>query len=143
MERPYESVAEIESLVARFVDGTLPCAEWTHRAHLTVGLWHAREFPADEALARMRAGILRYNTTCQVPNTPTRGYHETITWFYMTVLSRHLTTISDRSDWTTVTNDAIERYGEKELPFDYYSRDRLMSAEARSAWVAPDVRSLD
>jgi hypothetical protein len=142
MDRPYESAAEIESLVSRFVECTLPCAEWTHRAHLTVGLWHAREYSPDEALARMRAGILRYNTTCQVPNTPTRGHHETITRFYMTVLTRHLTEQIDTSDWTAVTNRALELFGARDLPFEYYTRERLMSSEARAEWREPDLRPL-
>lgn len=142
MDRPYEALAEIERLVTAFLDCTLPCAEWTHRAHLTVGLWHAREFPPDEALVKMREGILRYNVTCQVPTTPTRGYHETITRFYMTVLGRHLAELADQSDWTAVTNRAIELYGAREFPFEYYTRERLMSSEARADWVEPDLRPL-
>ena len=43
-DAPYVELAEIERLVARFLDCSLPCPEWTHRAHLTVGLWHAREY---------------------------------------------------------------------------------------------------
>ena len=46
----YRSVDEIERLVVRFADCSLPCAEWTHGAHLTVGLWHAWRYPANEAL---------------------------------------------------------------------------------------------
>jgi len=73
---PYQHLDEIERLAARFVDRTLPCPEWTHQAHLTVGLWHAREYPPAEALDRVRAGIQRYNLACGVENTTTRGYHE-------------------------------------------------------------------
>ena len=60
-ERPYEAEAEVERVVAGFMDGTLPHAEWTHRAHLTVALWYATHHEAADALDLVRAGILRLN----------------------------------------------------------------------------------
>jgi len=139
----YTDAREIEQLVADFIACSLPCAEWTHRAHLTVGLWHAREYTPDEALARMRAGIQRYNAACGVVTTATRGYHETLTRFYMALLERYLAGVSDRSDWVAVTNTLVERYGDRDLPLRYYTRERLMSSEARSGWVPPDLRDLE
>jgi hypothetical protein len=37
---------DVPGLVARFEDLTLPKAEWTHQAHLTVALWYASHLPA-------------------------------------------------------------------------------------------------
>jgi hypothetical protein len=74
---------EVERLVARFEDGTLPKAEWTHRAHLAVALWYGTRLPFEEALVAMRDGIQRNNAAHGVVTTPTGGYHETITRFYM------------------------------------------------------------
>ena len=31
---------------------------------------------------------------------------------------------------------------DKDLPLQYYSRERLFSDEARAAWVEPDLRAL-
>ena len=62
---PYQDLDEIEWLVARFVKRTLPCPEWTHRAHLTVGLCTLRDYPPGEALRLVRDGIRRYNTVCR------------------------------------------------------------------------------
>jgi hypothetical protein len=39
-------------------------------------------------------------------------------------------------------NDLADRYASARLPFEYYSRDRLMSWEARSSWVEPDLKLL-
>ena len=138
----YEHLDEIERLAARFADCSLPCVEWTHRAHLTVGLWTLREHAADEALRRIRAGIQRYNAACGVVTTPTRGYHETITCFYMRVIGNYLATLADHTDWLAVTNRLLDRYGTPDLPFAYYTRERLMSPEARANWVEPDLRKL-
>jgi hypothetical protein len=32
--------------------------------------------------------------------------------------------------------------GNKECPLRYYSKERLMSAEARAGWIDPDLRPL-
>jgi hypothetical protein len=139
----YRSVEEVERLVARFCDCSLPCAEWTHVAHLTVGLWHARTLGADEALAQVRAGIRRYNVACGTENTTTRGYHETLTRFYMTLIGQFLAASEEQGDLLAVTNALIAELGHRELPLAYYTRERLMSAEARAHWVEPDLRPLE
>src|SRR5687768_459807 len=72
-----------EELVRRFRERTLSKAEWTHAAHLRVGLWHVLRFPSGEALERLRAGIRALNETHGNANTDTGGYHETITRFYV------------------------------------------------------------
>jgi hypothetical protein len=142
-DRLYTRLDEIERLAECFVDGTLPCPEWTHRAHLAVGLWHVREYPPDEALGRMRDGIQRRNAACGVVTTLARGYHETLTRFYMWLIGKYLTEVADRSDWVAVTNGLIERYGSRDVPLGYYTRERLMSSEARAGWVSPDLRPLE
>ena len=43
-----------------------------------------------KALDRGRTGIKRYNVTCGVIDSPTRGYHETITRFYMLLVGKYL-----------------------------------------------------
>jgi hypothetical protein len=143
LKAAYETLEEIASLVARWADCTLPCAQWTHRAHLTVGLWLARELPPGEALDRVRAGIRRYNAACGVENSTTRGYHETLTRFYMAKIAAYLARRADHDDWVAVTNDLMEQLDDRGLPLHYYSRERLMSAEARAGWVPPDLRPLD
>ena len=141
-ERPYEAEAEVERVVAGFMDGTLPHAEWTHRAHLTVALWYATHHEAGEALDRIRAGILRLNAAHGVPTTPTRGYHETITRFYMHMVGWFVEQEVREGDWAERANRLLTRYGHRDLPLRYYSEARLQSAEARAGWVEPDLMPL-
>jgi hypothetical protein len=140
--RPYEAAAEVERVVAGFMDSTLPHAEWTHRAHLTVALWYATHHEAAEALDRVRDGILRLNAAHGVPTTPTRGYHETITRFYVHVVGRFVEHEGREGDWAERVNRLLTRYGHRDLPLRYYSEARLKSAEARAGWVEPDLRAL-
>jgi hypothetical protein len=141
-DRLYEAAAEVEHVVAGFRDGTLSQPEWTHRAHLTVALWHATHHDAAEALDLVRAGILRLNAAHGVPNTPTRGYHETITRFYMHVVRHFVEQDGREGDWAERANRLLARFGHRELPLRHYSEARLKSAEARAGWVEPDLRAL-
>ena len=47
----------IEDLARRFQARDVSRAEWTHEAHLAVGLWHVARFGAAEAL-QLRAQLL-------------------------------------------------------------------------------------
>jgi hypothetical protein len=139
------SDAPVPRLVSRFEDCTLPKEEWTHQAHLTVGLWYASRLPFPEALVAMREGILRLNVAHDVPTTPTRGYHETITRFYMGLLCRYAAHEEPRpsAEWGERVRALLARYGDRELPLRHYSKERLMSPEARFGWVEPDLRPLE
>ena len=141
-ERPYKAAAEVERVVAGFTDSTLPHTEWTHRAHLTVALWYATHHEAAEALDLVRAGILRLNAAHGVPTTPTRGYHETITRFYMRVVRHFAEQQGGAGDWAERANHLLTRYGHRDLPLRHYSEARLKSAEARAGWVEPDLLPL-
>lgn len=79
-----------DDLAARFAECRIAQDEWTHQAHLVVGLWHVHRYGADRALDLLRAGIHRLNDSHGTPNTPTRGYHETITRAYVHLLSLFL-----------------------------------------------------
>jgi hypothetical protein len=142
-DRPYDTAEEVERVIARFGDGTLPHAEWTHRAHLTVALWYASHHPPAEALDLVRAGILRLNAAHGVPTTPTRGYHETITRLYMHMVGRYVEQEGRTGDWAERANRFVAQSGSRELPLRYYSEARLNSPEARAAWVEPDVLPLE
>ncbi|MGH7499818.1 MAG: hypothetical protein ACREL3_13320 [Gemmatimonadales bacterium] len=136
-EHPFENDAEVLALVREFEAGTLPRARWNHRAHLTVALWYAARLDREEALESVRRGILRLNEACGVVSTPTSGYHETITRFYMWVVG-HFVEKEKEGGWAERANRLLERYGGKELPLRHYSESRLMSPAARAAWIEPD-----
>jgi hypothetical protein len=137
-------MSEVPALIARFEDCTLPREQWTHQAHLTVGLWYASRLPYEDALAAVRDGIRRLNEVHGVPTTPTRGYHETITRFYVRLLCDYVGREEPRppGGWGERVRRLLARYGDRELPLRHYTKDRLMSPEARFGWVEPDLRPL-
>jgi hypothetical protein len=142
-EMTFRTTGEILSLVRRFEDCTLPREEWTHAAHLTVALWHLLQFDWPEAVAHVRRGIKRYNDTHGILTTPTGGYHETLTLFWLRTVRRFLE--AERNEaraLVSLANELAETH-DKGLPLTHYTRDRLFSPEARAAWVEPDLKSLD
>ncbi|MDZ4405370.1 hypothetical protein [Prosthecobacter sp.] len=68
-----------DEFLRQFEDQSLPLECWNHRAHLKIAYLQLTRFPFDEALCRMRAGIRAYNAARGIADTPTGGYHETMT----------------------------------------------------------------
>ena len=89
----------------------------------------------------MRDGILRLNAAHGVPTTPTRGYHETITRFYVRVICDYVANKEERpaGSWPERVTRLLDRYGDRELPLRHYTKDLLMSQAARFGWVEPDL----
>jgi hypothetical protein len=142
-DRPFEDSEEIPRLAAAFEACTLPRAEWTHRAHLTVALWYLSRLSVEIAEEVIRTGIQRYNAACGIVTTETSGYHETLTRFYVLVVGRFVREEMEEGDWAARANALFERYGARDLPLRHYSKERLMSKEARFGWVEPDLVPLE
>jgi hypothetical protein len=128
----------LDRLQARFAAQEILASEWTHQAHLLMGAWHVFHFGSQEALERLRAGIRRLNQAHGTPETPTRGYHETITGAYVQLLALFLDRFSpETSLGTRVAALLASPLSARDALLAFYDRDRLMSPEARAAWLPP------
>ncbi len=134
---------EIERLVRAFEACTLPGELWTHEAHLTIALWYLTHHAEEAATQLIRAGIQRYNLSRGVEMTKDGGYHETITLFYVRAIRRHLEDAGEAQTLAETLDGLIAACGAKNFPFEYYSRERLLSWEARIHWLEPDLKPLD
>lgn len=134
---------EVENLFQAFETATLPKKEWTHEAHLMVGLCFLRKFSSDEATEKIRAGILRLNDAHGTENTDFSGYHETITLFYIWTIGAFLRENTAEMSLSESANSLLaSKYADRLFPLKFYSRENLMSKEARKNWVAPDLQEL-
>jgi hypothetical protein len=138
----WPSTNELDDLVARFHARTLPKSEWTHQAHLAVGTWHVHRLGPDQALPRLRSGIRRLNDSHGTPNTDTSGYHETMTRAYVMLLAAFIAGRDGQAAADCAEALLASRLAARDALLMYYSKDRLMSVEARRAWVEPDLRPL-
>jgi len=132
-----------DQLARAFLDCTLPKAEWTHEAHLRVGLWHLLRHPPEETLDRLRVGITRYNLATGVANTERSGYHETITRFYVWAIRAFVLTMDRTRPEDELAAELLQTHGDRGLALRYWSKERLFSPQARREWVQPDLRPLE
>lgn len=132
--------AEILELVRGFEEHTLLYEEWTHPAHLTVATVYVIRH-GDDALDRIRTGIQTLNKHFGVEQTPTGGYHETLTRVWTHLIRHHLSGL-ETEDLGRQVASVIEVFTDKSVMLRYYTRDRIMSTEARYGWIEPDVAAL-
>ena len=143
VEPPPSSGTPLDALAAAFRARTIPHAEWTHTAHLRVGAWHVQRYGADKTLAMLRIGIQRLNEAHGTPNSPTSGYHETITRAYVELLAAFLGRYLIDGSLDQILNDLLaSRLAHRNALLVFYSRDYLFSAFARLAWAEPDIAPL-
>lgn len=134
--------------ITAFDDCSLPREAWNHRAHLTVAYLLLRAYPPDEATRRMCEGVKKYNAAHGIEQTPTGGYHETLTIAWMRIVGATMRAYgpggADAGAEPTVEAflDHHTQLHSRVLLRLYYSRERIMSAEARRGWMEPDLAPL-
>jgi hypothetical protein len=133
----------VPALVQAFERAAISRDRWTHDAHLTVAAWYLMRYPAAQALGRIRNGIQRLNAANRVLQTPTGGYHETLTRFYIWAVGQALAGLPPETSVETGVHTVLTRCRDRRLPLVYYSEPVLMSWNARTGWVQPDRRPLD
>ncbi len=131
---------EIDKLITAFQSATLPRTEWNHDAHLIVALWYLLNYPESQAINRIRYAIQRYNRLCGIKTTKDNGYHETLTMFWVKMLNFSVLNEAKNNGLAEIYPILIERLGDVSLPLKYYSRERLLSWEARINWMEPDLK---
>jgi len=138
----WPTTEELDSLVARFRDSTLPKDKWTHVAHLAVGTWHVHQHGPEQALELLRNGITRLNEAHGTVNDDKGGYHETITRAYVLLLSDFVGTCAGLPAADCVQALLVSPLIAKTALFRFYSEPTLLSVSARRGWVEPDVAPL-
>jgi len=124
--------------LAAFEACTIPFpSEWTHRAHLRVAYLYLTHHPLDEAIARIRDGIRRYNAANGIVDAPERGYHETLTQMWMRVLHGLLASAGPESGFDAFL-ETHPYLLQKTLGRLFYSRETMMSPRAKHEYVPPD-----
>ena len=123
---------EVNDVMRKFEACDFTLEEFRHAYHLAVGMAYLEE-GFDVAMERMRTSLQRFST-----HHGKMGYHETITRFWLMKLEEIRTRHEGEPLWK-LSNLAAEMLGNKDLIFDYYEKEVLMSDEARKHWVAPRV----
>ena len=138
---------DLRNFASAFEALSLPKREWTHAAHLVIGALCCLRYGEHDALERLRIGIRRLNESHGVENSDTRGYHETLTRFWLVIINRFLTEYKARhpqASHLSAIHALAERFGTDAGFFRrYWTCDVTSSVEARHRWVAPDALPLN
>lgn len=129
----------LDSFLHGFEAGILPKAEWTHAAHVAAAAYYLHGSSVASVLPLMRARISAFNLAVGGANTPTSGYHETLTHFWLLIVAEFLRQNPPASKLAAARH-AVATFGEaRALHTLYYSGDVVQDSAARRAWRAPDL----
>ena len=117
--------------------GEIASHDFRHASHLHVAwVYLAESSSVQQAANKMRQTVRRFAAAAGKPEK----YHETITFFWVRLLSVAYATSTGKSLEDIVQSNP--QLLEKNLPLAYYSAERLFSDKARTSWMEPDLKPL-
>lgn len=127
----------LDSLVSGFESGTWPGPEFHHLQHLAIAVHYIGACP--DPMSRLRDEIKRYNLSQGGQNTEDRGYHETITRFWLEAVRGYMASLPAGLSKLEITRRVTDEFASKRDLFrDYYNFDVPTSREARAVWIPPN-----
>jgi len=127
--------AAILTMVDRLERCLLGKEEFHHCDHLAVAVVYLYASDLETAMDRMRASLKRFAAHHGV----TGLYHDSLTRFWLIQVDQRL----DRRECLGQSVSKVqEQFRDKNLAFEYYSRERIESKEARETWLEPDLKEL-
>ena len=124
-------------VLRKFEQCEFQAEDFHHRDHLAVMVCYLERMPLRQALVHMREALLRFTA-----HHNRKGYNETITRFWIAKVARVLATLPRELPLEELVERVCETLGSKELLFDYYSRELVMSEQAKLNWLEPDLKPL-
>ncbi len=115
--------------------------DFGHEAHVRAAYLVIQNHGFENALAPMRDGLRELLANAQLAGyEPRTGYHETITVFWLHTVRRHMAgrTFANSQEFVRSSPELLD----KRLMLRHYSKDRLMSDEARARFIEPDLAPL-
>ena len=141
--RLFASEAEIAHLAEGLIARSLARPEWTHEAHLGATTYLLLKRP-DIDLDRELPGLIRaFNESVGGVNSDSEGYHDTITRAYLHGIRLFLAEADTSEPLHELVNELLlSPMGRRDWPLRFWSKERLMSVEARRSYVPPDLAAL-
>jgi hypothetical protein len=130
-----------DEFLEQFEAASLPFEQWHHRAHVKVAYLYLVRYGLEIAAQKLPEGIRAYNRRHKIQDTPTGGYHETMTQAWLRIIH---TTIQEYGPRTTADDffDFHPQLGQKKILRLFYSAERFMSPLAKREFVPPDLTNL-
>ena len=126
-------MSDFEALLAEVM---APADRFGHRQHIHLTWLAVRRYGTAAAIALVNDGLQRTATYAGAP----QKYHATVSRAWVELVGHHLESMEDGS-----FDSFVHRYPallDKRLLSRHYRSSTLATAEARTRWVAPDLRPL-
>jgi hypothetical protein len=127
--------------IARFEAQQWPINQWRHRDHVRLAYLYLRRYSFFEAADQIRAGIKAHNIAWGLGDSPTSGYHETMTIAWLRLIDTIMREYGSECSSEAFADEHPELLEKKALRL-FYSKGLLMSAVAKSEFVEPDLAAL-
>jgi hypothetical protein len=129
----YRDEAEIAEVVRRFENCEYTPEEFVHARHLTVAAWYFLHEEKELAKGRMRQGLKKF-----IAHHGKMGYHVTITEFWLQQVERELEVGDTAGGAAERINRIVAQLNDKDRIYEFYSRERIESPEAKAAYLPTD-----
>ena len=129
--------AEEQQFLRDFEQCRLAEQQWTHLAHIRVAWLYLTQMPSSNALARVRAGILRFNTEVLGRR---QEYHETVTVAFCRIISDRIIAGEPWKEFAQRIDDVLN--AEQPMLGKFYSNGLLDSEQARTVFIDGDIHQL-
>ncbi len=128
-------------LLAQFERRTLPEEKWHHAEHIRIAYLYLRQHSFPDAVDQMRSGLKALNAAQKVAESLDRGYHETLTVAWLRLVQVILAEYGPAETADAFLELHPELSQRKSLRL-FYSRDRIMSWQAKAEFLEPDLAPL-
>lgn len=138
--KPYKRDAELEAVLRDFETCAISPDDFKHRQHLIVALLYLKDAPISVALERIRANLYSF---LRHHGIEAQVYHETITLFWLKLVRSFFDCQDPHATLTDSANRLLEAFPDSSIIYNYYTKERLDSDQARNAWLEPDLQPLE
>jgi len=133
----YTTDAEIHQVVHDFETCQTGKDDFHHEQHLVVAAYYLQSLTVEAATDKMRDALFRFLDHHQVDK---RKYNETLTVFWLEMVALELSRLPVGATLAEKCNSVVATLNDPKLTSQFYSQELLSSDEARSKFVAPDLR---
>ncbi len=121
-----------------FEFGALPPGTFTHEGHLRLAYVYLCDHDLNAAHSKLKSelqGFLQRN------NVDPKKYHETMTRAWMMAVDAFMHRIGDTANFEEFKTKAAPLFSTQAM-LTHYSKDRLLSEQARVEFIEPDLQSI-
>ncbi|WP_196889683.1 hypothetical protein [Aureivirga sp. CE67] len=133
---------ELFLYVEKFKQKTFTKKDWTHEAHLVIGVWYCFHLPKEKVFPFLKENISALNEKIGVENSDSSGYHETITLFWIWVIQEFIKQNPKQNILNILTIFLKSNYSKQGFILEFYSKELLKATTARKHFIKPDLKPI-